>query len=314
MLAHIPFRPILLASGLSVILSPLVSAATLGDTDPSPRIKKGPGPKVNSSSPHSQRDGQNSRFTFYEAGQGACGGWNSGSDYIVALNDQQWDNGAHCWKMVTLSYGGQTTEAQIVDMCPGCPFGALDLTQGLFIHFAGLDVGEIYGDWWFVDEAPAPAPVSQPDPQPQPEWQWQPPQQEQEKSQPQVDSAPHAQGDNNANNNAYTSPMSASTSTTTSSPSPTNIPAPTPTHSRNPVAVLFNPVMNAASPASSNNITFADSTRTSALAKASMARATVPKPAADLGAGYFHSGGSATIRSLRWETFISILLCGLVLI
>jgi hypothetical protein len=68
---------------------------------------------------------------------GACGGINSESDFVrillipgsasdleltvithpqvVALNTAQWDGGAHCGKQITMTYGGKTTTATIVD-------------------------------------------------------------------------------------------------------------------------------------------------------------------------------------------------------
>ncbi|KAH8117486.1 hypothetical protein DFH11DRAFT_1724479 [Phellopilus nigrolimitatus] len=62
-----------------------------------------------------KRDGGGARFTFYQTGLGACGGTNKPHDFIVALNAKQWDGGKHCYEMITISYNGKTTKAQIVD-------------------------------------------------------------------------------------------------------------------------------------------------------------------------------------------------------
>ena len=43
--------------------------------------------------------------------------------------------------------------------CPGCPWGGLDLSPGLFAFFAPLGTGIIYGTWYF-GSAPAPAPTT----------------------------------------------------------------------------------------------------------------------------------------------------------
>ncbi|ESK93024.1 expansin family protein [Moniliophthora roreri MCA 2997] len=91
----------------------------------------------------------NARFTFYDAGLGACGKTNSNSDFIVALNAPQWNGGNNCWKMITISYGGKTAQAQVTDLCPSCDWGMLDLSRGLFDHFASEDLGVIHGQWWF---------------------------------------------------------------------------------------------------------------------------------------------------------------------
>ncbi|EIN05474.1 hypothetical protein PUNSTDRAFT_46839 [Punctularia strigosozonata HHB-11173 SS5] len=85
---------------------------------------------------------QNERFTWFEPGLGACG-QNNGP------NDFQYDGGAHCFQTITITALGKTTTAQIVDECPGCPFGGLDLSPGLFEFFAPLSEGVITGGWSF---------------------------------------------------------------------------------------------------------------------------------------------------------------------
>ncbi|EGO00715.1 hypothetical protein SERLA73DRAFT_133722, partial [Serpula lacrymans var. lacrymans S7.3] len=62
----------------------------------------------------SKRDGS-SRFTYFQDGTGACGVFNQPSDYIVALNSAQFDGGAHCFAMITITVGDKTTQAQITD-------------------------------------------------------------------------------------------------------------------------------------------------------------------------------------------------------
>ncbi|KLO10692.1 hypothetical protein SCHPADRAFT_832118, partial [Schizopora paradoxa] len=89
------------------------------------------------------------RFTFFDVGLGACGIVNTDSDYIVALNVEQWDGGSHCFKKINMNYNGKTTTAQITDMCPSCPYKALDLSPSLFGFLASKDLGIIYGDWNF---------------------------------------------------------------------------------------------------------------------------------------------------------------------
>lgn len=67
-----------------------------------------------------------------------------------------------------MTYNGKTTSAQIMDevrllrfslkilysninQCPGCPYGGLDLSTGLFQFFASESEGVIYGTWSFAD-------------------------------------------------------------------------------------------------------------------------------------------------------------------
>jgi len=120
------------------------------------------------------------RATYYAAGQGACGWRNTPGDFIVALNEGQFGGGrgstAQCGRSLTIRYGGQSVVATVADCCPGCPYGALDMTEGLFNQFAGLGAGVFYMDWdWGDNAAPAPEPTtSTPPPPPPPTTTWTP--------------------------------------------------------------------------------------------------------------------------------------------
>ncbi|KAJ6513853.1 RlpA-like double-psi beta-barrel-protein domain-containing protein-containing protein [Mycena vitilis] len=99
-----------------------------------------------------QRRYDNARFTFFDAGLGACGSYSSASDFIVALNAEQYGDGEHCYEMIEITYNGKTARAQIVDECPECAWGALDFSTSLFDHFASEDKGVLYGSWVFADQ------------------------------------------------------------------------------------------------------------------------------------------------------------------
>lgn len=61
------------------------------------------------------------------------------SDFIVALNTPQYGGGypgPNCGRSITISYGGKTAQATIMDQCPSCGFGDLDLSRSLFNHFS----------------------------------------------------------------------------------------------------------------------------------------------------------------------------------
>jgi hypothetical protein len=89
--------------------------------------------------------GFSGRATYYSVGVGACGGTNSNSDFVVALNEAQYGDlgsvSSYCFDTITISYGGKTHTAQIVDACPGCPYGGLDMSPALFEYFASKSVG-----------------------------------------------------------------------------------------------------------------------------------------------------------------------------
>lgn len=76
--------------------------------------------------------------TYYDvaAGVGSCGQTNSNDDMVVAVNHGQMKNGAnpnnnpHCDKKVKIvGKTGKSMEARIVDTCPGCAHGCLDMSS-----------------------------------------------------------------------------------------------------------------------------------------------------------------------------------------
>ncbi|CDR98918.1 hypothetical protein [Sporisorium scitamineum] len=95
------------------------------------------------------------RATFYAAGLGACGNYNSGSDFIVALNAAQYGNmgqrSSWCGKTIAITYNGNTQYAAVQDACPSCPYGGLDMSEGLFKAFASPSVGVFYMSWTAAD-------------------------------------------------------------------------------------------------------------------------------------------------------------------
>ncbi|KAI8975583.1 RlpA-like double-psi beta-barrel-protein domain-containing protein-containing protein [Mycotypha africana] len=82
---------------------------------------------------------------------GACWGeWIDDDSEIVALNGDQYGdmdgNSKWCGKRVQINGPHGTVTAKIMDACPGCGWGDLDLTPTLFKRVVGdLDkgVGEI---------------------------------------------------------------------------------------------------------------------------------------------------------------------------
>ncbi|GJE86994.1 hypothetical protein PsYK624_030770 [Phanerochaete sordida] len=116
-----------------------------------------------------KRDFTNARFTFYDVGLGSCGKNNVASDFIVALNTPQYGDGypgPNCFKTITITVGSKSTQATIMDECPGCPYAGLDMSRGLFDFFADESVGVLYGTWSFDDGAPAPPATTPPPPPP----------------------------------------------------------------------------------------------------------------------------------------------------
>ncbi|KAJ3054377.1 hypothetical protein HK097_001986 [Rhizophlyctis rosea] len=108
----------------------------------------------------------NGRTTYYGTGgggdaspqtnYGSCGiALNKVPSQFAALNAAQYDGGAHCGKCVRLSYGGRSTVVQIVDLCPSCGWGALDIALNSFASVTGstesaYNLGVINTDWYEV--------------------------------------------------------------------------------------------------------------------------------------------------------------------
>lgn len=51
--------------------------------------------------------------------------------------------------VITNPSTGKTATAQIADMCPGCPEGALDMSEGLFSYLnnGDMDAGVFQMEW-----------------------------------------------------------------------------------------------------------------------------------------------------------------------
>lgn len=101
-------------------------------------------------------------LTYYNpsVGYGACGWWNSDSDYVVALNKDQFDpntpggNPNHntlCGSRLRVQSNGRSVDVTIVDRCPSCNWGDLDLSPAAF-QALGYDLaaGRRNGDWEWI--------------------------------------------------------------------------------------------------------------------------------------------------------------------
>ncbi|CAE6466830.1 unnamed protein product [Rhizoctonia solani] len=97
--------------------------------------------------------GRGGRATWYKPGRGNCGGYNKGSDMILALPMSVYSGGKFCGKMVriTNTSNGQTCTAKVVDSCPGCGSGDLDVSPSVFQKISkSLDDGVAPISWDFV--------------------------------------------------------------------------------------------------------------------------------------------------------------------
>ncbi|KNZ61905.1 hypothetical protein VP01_133g4 [Puccinia sorghi] len=103
----------------------------------------------------------NGRATWFIPDTGACGDVNSKSDYIVAMNYAQYNNGSPCHKVVVIKNkaNNRVVKAKVTDevsakgsffffsffttkkKCPSCAYGSLDLSPAAFQALGDLDTG-----------------------------------------------------------------------------------------------------------------------------------------------------------------------------
>ncbi|KAG9286284.1 hypothetical protein G9A89_014270 [Geosiphon pyriformis] len=112
--------------------------------------------------------------TYYNPGMGACGQNSGASSFIAALNRPQWGNPPNpnanpiCGKQAIVTGPKGTTTVTIVDLCPECAFGSLDLSPAAFNQIADPSAGRVPISWIFAGDAPAPSPSPPPPPPPPP--------------------------------------------------------------------------------------------------------------------------------------------------
>ncbi len=87
--------------------------------------------------------------TYYAAtGDGACGFGPSPNDLDVAAMDQpEWAGSAVCGECVTVTGPKGSVTVRIVDLCPECEVGHLDLSQQAFGRIADLSAGRVPITW-----------------------------------------------------------------------------------------------------------------------------------------------------------------------
>lgn len=96
-------------------------------------------------------------MTYYTVGMGSCGIDQTGDDTsvnIVAINVEQMGSLSNdnplCGQTITISANGNTATATIEDKCMGCAYGAIDVSEKVFIDiFGSLDAGRSEVTWWF---------------------------------------------------------------------------------------------------------------------------------------------------------------------
>jgi expansin len=90
--------------------------------------------------------------TYYDAtGAGACGFDPSPNDLMVtALNAEEYNNAAYCGAYVQVNGAKGSVIVRIVDLCPECKAGHLDLSREAFTMIDDLYKGRVSISWRII--------------------------------------------------------------------------------------------------------------------------------------------------------------------
>jgi expansin (peptidoglycan-binding protein) len=88
---------------------------------------------------------------YYATGGGACSFDPTPNDLMVAaMNQAEYDNAAVCGEYVKVTGPKGVVTVRIVDLCPGCDVGQLDMSEQAFGAIANLSQGVISITWQVV--------------------------------------------------------------------------------------------------------------------------------------------------------------------
>jgi expansin (peptidoglycan-binding protein) len=86
--------------------------------------------------------------TFYDAnGSGNCGFEPGGDLMVAAMNADQYDGSAACGQCVDIVGPSGNVRVRIVDQCPDCDKGHLDLSREAFAKIAKMELGRVDITW-----------------------------------------------------------------------------------------------------------------------------------------------------------------------
>jgi expansin (peptidoglycan-binding protein) len=90
--------------------------------------------------------------TYYNAtGEGACSFDATPNDLDVAAIDMpEWNGSAHCGECAAVTGPKGNVTVRIVDLCPGCEQGHLDLSMEAFAKIADVSAGRVPITWQVV--------------------------------------------------------------------------------------------------------------------------------------------------------------------
>jgi expansin (peptidoglycan-binding protein) len=129
--------------------SPHTGGQTSSEAGQASASRPGGGESATTVSFGSVRDGI---ATYYGAtGEGACMFDATPSDLnVAAINEVDWSGSAWCGACADVVGPSGSVRVRIVDLCPGCDSGHLDLSQEAFAQVAAVELGRVDITWQFV--------------------------------------------------------------------------------------------------------------------------------------------------------------------
>jgi expansin (peptidoglycan-binding protein) len=138
--------PLLLAGALAV-----VACGSASRTGGSSSSSSGGGSGGGSSGGISSQPEQGVATYYAATGDGACSFGPSPNDLNVAAMDQpEWNGSAVCGECVAVDGPKGSVTVRVVDLCPECEMGHLDLSQQAFAQIADVSAGKVPITWKVV--------------------------------------------------------------------------------------------------------------------------------------------------------------------
>ncbi|KAI8384920.1 RlpA-like double-psi beta-barrel-protein domain-containing protein-containing protein, partial [Radiomyces spectabilis] len=85
--------------------------------------------------------------TFYTTGLGSCGKTSRNNEMVAALSGLLMLSGNYCGRKIRASSQHGSVMLKVVDTCPACAPGDIDMSPAAFRKLAKLDEGRIPISW-----------------------------------------------------------------------------------------------------------------------------------------------------------------------
>jgi expansin (peptidoglycan-binding protein) len=104
--------------------------------------------------------GQGGSASYYTGSRGGeCGFGPPSSDAYVALGTAEYAAGGACGEWLDVTGPAGVTRVEVVDECPGCPPGKIDLSRAAFARIGALSAGIIPVSYVVVADPQPPTPM-----------------------------------------------------------------------------------------------------------------------------------------------------------